>query len=57
MADPDFVSYWEFLAFVPVAMAYSVARLYLMVEVFLGLRALPQGAYSSVEWTSFVLHV
>ncbi|KAH0542265.1 hypothetical protein FGG08_003292 [Glutinoglossum americanum] len=57
MAHPDFVPYWEFLAFVPTTLVYSAARLYLMLEVFLELRALPRRAYLSVQWTNFIPHV
>lgn len=57
MADPDFIPFWEFLLFVPVALIYSVARLYLMAEVFAGLRKMPKAAFISVQWSNFIPHV
>jgi hypothetical protein len=56
-ADPDFIPVWEFLAFIPVALINSVARAYLMVETFTGLRARPVGAFKAVEWTNFIPHL
>lgn len=56
-ADPDFIPVWEFVAFIPVALIYSVARAYLMAETLAGLRALPVGAFKAVEWTNFIPHV
>lgn len=56
-ADPDFIPVWEFVAFIPVALIYSVARAYLMAETLAGLRALPVGAFKTVEWTNFLPHV
>jgi hypothetical protein len=57
MADPEFIPLWEVLLFVPVVLIYSVARLYLMAEVFAGLRKLPKGAFECVQWTNFLPHV
>jgi hypothetical protein len=36
---------------------YSVARLYIIIEALVGLRALPTGAYATVDWTSFLPHM
>ena len=57
MAHLDFIPFWEFLLFIPVSFAYSVARLYIMAETFAGLRSLPQGAFETVDWTNFISHI
>ncbi|KAF8969325.1 hypothetical protein BDZ97DRAFT_236349 [Flammula alnicola] len=36
---------------------YVIARIFLLTEAFLSLRALPQAAYQSIEWTSVIPHL
>ena len=36
---------------------YVIIRVYMIVEVFLSLRALPPSAFESVQWSSFVPHI
>lgn len=36
---------------------YCVFRVYIFVEDFVGLRALPLSAYQTVEWTKFIPHI
>jgi hypothetical protein len=38
-------------------MVYAFARLYLIVEVFIGLRAVPAAVYKTPEWCNFLPHV
>ena len=44
-------------ALLVIASAYVVARVYMIVEVFLSLRALPRSAYEEVQWSSFIPHI
>ena len=48
---------WEFWCIFPLAVMYGAARGYQIVEVFLGLRALQQSAFETVDWTQFIPHV
>ena len=36
---------------------YIIARIYMIVEVFISLRALPASAFQSVQWSSFIPHI
>lgn len=36
---------------------YIVIRIYMIVEVFISLRALPASAFQSVQWSSFLPHI
>ena len=36
---------------------YVILRVYMIVEVFLSLRALPRSAFESVQWSSFLPHI
>jgi hypothetical protein len=36
---------------------YCLARIYLIVEVFISLRSLPTGCYQTVDWSKFIPHI
>lgn len=42
-----------FLGFYP----YILVRSFMVVEIFVSLRALPYGVYESVQWSSFIPHI
>lgn len=48
---------WEFWTMVPLAVTYAAARVYLIAEAFMGLRALEPTAYINVDWTNYIPHV
>lgn len=39
------------------AAVYVIIRVYMIVELFLSLRALPRSAFESVQWSSFLPHI
>lgn len=45
-----------FLFTLPICAAYTVCRVYILVEDIIGLRALPASAFQTVNWTSFWPH-
>jgi hypothetical protein len=36
---------------------YAIARISLLVQAFVLLRALPEGAYTALQWTSYIPHI
>ncbi|KAL8818127.1 MAG: hypothetical protein Q9223_003168 [Gallowayella weberi] len=51
-----FIPVWEVIVMTPVTVVYTLARTYIVVEVFLSQRSLPIGAFNSVQWSEFVPH-
>ncbi|MCJ1457067.1 hypothetical protein MMC28_007433 [Mycoblastus sanguinarius] len=54
--EMEFIPFWEVVAMSPVTMIYTLARTYIVVEVFVSLRSLPAGAFDSVQWSNFIPH-
>ena len=52
-----FIPVWEVILMLPMTIIYTLARSYIVLEVFVSLRSLPLGAYDSVNWSSFIPHV
>lgn len=48
---------WECGASVTMWVLYLIARAYVLVEMFVGLRIFPRSAYENVNWSSFFPHV
>lgn len=57
MREREFVPKWEFITMNPVTFFYALARAYIVVEVFVSLRALPAKAFDSVEWSDLIPHI
>ena len=47
----------EFWSIFPLALIYAIARTYLLVEAFLGLRNLEASAFTNVNWSIYFPHV
>ncbi len=52
-----FIPVWEVVIMTPVTVVYTVARTYIVIEVFLSQRSLPVGAFDTVEWSQFIPHL
>ena len=47
----------ESCSFKGYAGVYTFMRLYVIVEIFVGLRALPKGVFRTVDWSRYVPHI
>lgn len=47
----------EFWSIFPLALIYAIARTYLLVEAFVGLRDLEASAFVNVNWSAYLPHV
>lgn len=54
--EMEFIPFWEVVVMSPVTFVYTLARTYIVVEVFMSLRSLPNGAFDSVEWSHYIPH-
>lgn len=48
---------WEFWTIAPIAVLYSIARAYLILEAFLELRNVRATAYLNVQWSTYFPHI
>ena len=56
MREMEFIPMWEVYLMSPVTFVYTLARTYIVLEVFVSLRSLPSGAFDTVEWSEFLPH-
>ena len=54
--EMEFIPIWEVVVMSPVTFVYTLARTYIVVEVFVSLRSLPGGAFDSVQWSLYIPH-
>ena len=52
-----FTLIWRYAWLMGPVTLFNVSRIYIVVECFLSLRALPSGAYDSIEWTNILPHI
>lgn len=53
---PMFIPVWEVVIMIPVTFFYSLARSYIVIEIFLGQRSLPSSAFDTVDWSHYLPH-
>lgn len=51
-----FIPVWEVIVMTPVTLVYTVARTYIVVEVFLSQRSQAIGCFDTVQWSEFIPH-
>ena len=54
--EMEFIPFWEMVIMSPVTFVYTLARAYIVAEVFVSLRSLPNRAFDSVNWSSYIPH-
>lgn len=54
--EMEFIPLWEIIVMSPVTFIYTLAKTYIVVEVFVSLRSLPSGAFDSVNWSNYIPH-
>lgn len=52
-----FIPLWEVILMTPISVIYTVGRVYIVIEIFLSQRSLPNRAFDTVQWTNFIPHV
>lgn len=51
-----FIPVWEVIIMVPVTILYTLARSYIVIEIFLSQRALPSSAFDTIDWSHYLPH-
>ena len=51
-----FIPCWEVVVLLPVFSLYTLARTYIVAEIFLSQRSLPAGAFDTVNWSKYIPH-
>ncbi|MCJ1429463.1 hypothetical protein MMC29_007377 [Sticta canariensis] len=51
-----FIPAWEVAVMTPVTVFYSIARSYIVIEIFLSQRSQPSGVFDTVDWSKYIPH-